>query len=104
MAKEYILGQTIENMRANGEEIKCTVKVLLLGPMEESMLVNMLMIRKKDMENLYGPMADAIEVNGLMESNMVKVHTLQARGMRSMANGKMVKESDGLVEANKNDR
>ena len=64
MEKEFILGQIIENTRANGVEIKCMAKERSHGPMEENMLVNMQMIRKKDMVNLYGPMADVIEVNG----------------------------------------
>ena len=36
MEKEFIPGQIIENMRVNGEEIKCTVKEPSHGPMEES--------------------------------------------------------------------
>ena len=64
MAKASILGLTIENTKATGEQTKCTAKVLSIGQMEESMLENTPRIRRKAMENSFGPMADAIEVNG----------------------------------------
>jgi hypothetical protein len=74
-AKVFTHGQIIENMRANGEPIKCMVKVHLLGQMEESTLENMPKTRKRVTENLFGQMADATEVNGSMENNMEKEPT-----------------------------
>ena len=40
MEKESIPGLTIEFMRENGVQTKCTVKAHLLGQMAENMLVN----------------------------------------------------------------
>jgi hypothetical protein len=40
--------------------------------MDVNIWVNMLMIKKKDMESLIGLMGDAIEENGLMENSMEK--------------------------------
>ena len=78
MGKVFTLGQIIENMKENGELIRCMVKVHLLGLMAEDISVNMLTIRSVVTENLFGLMEDVTEVNGLMVSNTVKVHTLPA--------------------------
>lgn len=91
MVKEFTLGQTIEFMKVNGDQIKCMEKEHLHGPMEENMWENMLKIRKEDMESLYGQMEDAIVENGLMESSMVRVPMLLLTGKKNMENGKMEK-------------
>lgn len=64
MVKECTLGQIIENMKENGEQIRCMERELLHGQMEENILENMLTIRKKDMENLIGLMGDVIVGSG----------------------------------------
>ena len=62
--KEFTHGQIIENTKENGEQTRCMVKVHLHGQMVENILENMLMIRKKDMENSIGLMGDAIVGSG----------------------------------------
>lgn len=64
MAKVYIHGQITEFTKVNGDQIKCMVKELLHGPMEENMLENMPKIRNEGTVNLYGLMVDAIVVSG----------------------------------------
>ena len=41
MARVYTLGQTIESMKENGDQIKCMEKALSHGQMGENMLENM---------------------------------------------------------------
>jgi hypothetical protein len=91
MEKEFTHGQIIENMKENGEQIRCMAKEPLHGLMVESISENMLMIRKKDMENLIGRMEDVIVENGLMENNMAKDLMLQVQDKKNTVSGKMVK-------------
>jgi hypothetical protein len=91
MEKEFTHGQIIENMKENGEQIRCTGKEPSHGQMVENILENMLMIRKKDMENLIGLMEDAIVESGLMVNNTEKVLMLQVQDKKNMGNGKMEK-------------
>ena len=95
MAKVFTLGKTVANMKANGEQIECMEKVLSHGLMEGSLLGNMLMTKRKDMESLFGLMEGVIVENGSMESNMEKEPMLPLVGKRSMENGEMEKGLDG---------
>ena len=88
---EFTLGKMVANMKANGEQIECMEKVLSHGLMEGSLLENMLMTKRKDMESLFGLMEGVIVENGLMESNMEKEPMLPLVGKRSMENGEMGK-------------
>ena len=101
--RECIPGPTTVNTKVNGEPTRCTVKVPLLGPMEENTLVNTLKTKRRDMVSSSGQMEDATEVSGSMESSMAKEHTLPALVKKSMENGKMEKELDGSVEVSKTD-
>jgi hypothetical protein len=47
-----------------GTKIKCKVKVNLNGKMGDIIKVNIIMIKKKDMENLDGQMEEDLKVNG----------------------------------------
>ena len=64
MVKVYIPGPMAENMKENGEPIKCTARELLLGLTEENTSVNTLRIKRKVMESLSGQTVDATEENG----------------------------------------
>jgi len=97
-------GPMAVSMKANGETTKCTEKELSPGPTGESMWVSTLMIKSKAMVNLSGPMEDAIRATGKVVNNMVKVFTSRVRVMKSMENGKMERESDGLVKRVLNER
>lgn len=72
----------------DGKIIKWKEKVSLHGLMEEFIKVNMLMIRKKVMENLPGLMEDFIKDNGPKVSNMV---------MESITLKKELKKEPGLM-------
>lgn len=89
-AWEYINGQTVENMMANGKTTKWKVLVFSHGPMEENMKVNTQMTKKKAQESFTGQMAESTMANGTMASSTVwgLTHQLQARlnkvnGMRA---------------------
>jgi hypothetical protein len=64
MGKEFIYGQTIENMKESGNVIKCMAKEHLHGLMAESTSGNILKTKKKVTVNLFGLIIDAIEENG----------------------------------------
>jgi len=63
-AKVSIHGLTDVNTKENGELIKCTVKELLVGQMEESISGSTLKIRKEATENLFGLIDVVTEENG----------------------------------------
>ena len=72
MERGFTLGVMEENMKEIGEITKCMVKEYLPGQTEENMQASMLMIRNKDMENLFGQMVDLIKGIGYQANNMVK--------------------------------
>jgi len=64
MAKVYINGVMVENMKANGKITKCMEKEHLHGQMGANISENMIMIKNKAMANFYGLTEDVIGVNG----------------------------------------
>lgn len=72
MAKVFILGKMVANMKANGRQIECMEKAHSHGLMGGNSQANMPMTKRKDMVSLFGLMEGVIEENGLMENNMAK--------------------------------
>lgn len=96
--KEFTLGPTTASMKENGEPTKCTVKVLLHGLTEESILVSMPKTRKRATESSYGLMVAAIEANGSTVNNMVRAPMSLVLAKKNTVNGKTEKELDGSAE------
>ena len=102
MEKVSTHGLITGNMKGNGETTKCMERELLFGLMDASILENTLMTRNMVMVNFFGLMVGVTEVNGLMENKMEKELTSQVGVKRNMVNGKMGRESGGLVEVKDN--
>jgi len=92
MAMEPIVGVMEDNIKENGETIRCTEKEFLLGQMEENTMVIMLMTRNKDMVNLFGLTERSIKDIGKMVSNMELDIIQDLKLMRNKENGLKVKE------------
>ena len=67
--------------------------------MEESMKVNIIMIRNKEKEHTLGQTGENIKVNGWMENSTEKVGLLIQKGKHEMEVGKMEIELNGLKSA-----
>lgn len=65
-----------ERLMEIGRTIKCMEEEYSHGQTVESMKVNILKIKNKDMEHSFGLMAGNMSDNGPMENNMEKVHSL----------------------------
>jgi len=72
MARAFILGLIIENMKVSGEQTKCTERVRLFGRILENISENMLKIKRRAMVSSFGLMGGAIEENGLMANSTEK--------------------------------
>jgi len=73
---ENICGLTTELMKEIGLITKCMEEVYLLGQMVEDMKANTMMIRSKVTDYFIGQMAEVMMVSGKMENNMEKQFTL----------------------------
>ena len=68
--------------------------------MVADMLVNILKIKNKAMENSFGQTGDVTEENGKMVNNMVKDRIFQVRVLNDLENGGMGKLYNGLKDNN----
>ena len=66
------------------------------GQMEESMKVNIIMIRNKEKEHTLGQTVVNIKDNGLMENSMEKVSLLIRKDKQEKGVGKMEIGSNGI--------
>ena len=99
MAMVFIFGVIKDVIMENGNLTKWMEKEHLLGQMEEFIRVDMLMIRKKDMEYSVGMMEESLKEIGLMENSMAKVNFIILLVEKVVKEfGKMVKESNGLMK------
>ena len=73
MVTEFMNGQMVKDMKANGIEIKCMAKEKLFGKMEENMKEIINMIKNTVMESLNGMMVEDMKVTGKMVNNMEEV-------------------------------
>lgn len=94
---ETMFGQTVDNMKAFGKTIKCTVMVFLPGQMEENTKVNTFLIKNKEKESLFGLMDVPMKANGKMANNKVKVFINRKTGSFEKEFGRMVKRFVGLT-------
>ena len=90
--KECIRGVMGENMKENGNLIRCMEREHLDGLMGESIEVNIIMIRKRVRETFCGQMVGNILGDGKRESNMGLELTKKLMEWLSMENGKMERE------------
>lgn len=72
------------------------------GKMEEFTKDNIIMIKKKALENSNGQMVADLKVNGLMENNKVMEYITIQKEKLNMENGEMDKEFSGLKKKNIN--
>ena len=74
MAKDYILGLTVDRILENGQIIACMDLEFIHEKMEENMKAIIVLIKNTEEEYIYGMMAKNISENGKMEGSMVKVN------------------------------
>ena len=74
MARGPIPGRMGGFTRVIGKRIKCQVKGSSPGPMEGTMLVVTLTIKRKDMGYLHGPTAESTLATGPKENNRARVN------------------------------
>ena len=67
-------GRTAGFTRVIGKRIKCQVKASSPGPMEGTMSVVTLTIKRKDMGYLHGPTAESTLATGPKENNRARVN------------------------------
>jgi len=75
MEMELSTGQMEQSMMAYGKTIKWTEKVNSAGLTAENMLVNTLMIKKKDKESTVGQMVVNMKEDSTTVNSMAKVFT-----------------------------
>jgi len=92
MGMGFISGPMAENIMVNGKITKWMEKVSLPGQMDESILENTLMIRKKVMVNLYGLIIVNTKVPGKTENNMGRVFISVALVKNDRVNGQMAED------------
>ena len=83
-------------MKEGGKSIECMVKALFLGMMGQNTLETMLMMPSMVMVSLSGLMVEATKANGSSANSMEKAHMSTNKEKKNLANGKKVKELNGL--------
>ena len=87
-----------DNMKDIGKITKCMEEVSSSGLMVDAMMENMLLIRRKDVDNSVGQMEDVTREVGKMVNKMEKECTQIKKESREKVFGLMVKRSDGSTE------
>ena len=97
MAKEPTPGRTEGFTKVIGKRTRCRVKASSPGLMDETMLVVMLTIKRKDMDNLHGLTAESTLATGPKANNRARANIKEVMVSLKRAFGKTEEESDGSM-------